>query len=243
MILPDDNLFETLVISPVPIIRRADDTNEEAAHFLENYLEINPTFQYGDERDSMKSKRSLAELRQTLKENDKALTDWKYSVQIKVSMVKGSFEKSTKIKANISLLQAAVIIRDLDQVKFITSLASKKSQSDLEKLLTEEIKCVIPEEWKEWNLSSNSSWISEATVIHLATYCHVESLVHFLSISPHLRDIPTTYYKFTPLHIAALSDVENVAASVLIYKGKILLLLDPLLNMSSEKLSSQIFLG
>ena len=33
------------------------------------------------------------------------------------------------------------------------------------------------------------------------------------------RDIQTSHYKFTPLHIAALSDIENVVTSVLIYKG------------------------
>ena len=91
-----------------------------------------------------------------LKKNDLALTDWRYSVEIKVLMVMGSFKKSTKIRANINLLQAAVIKHDIDLVKFITSLALKKSQFNLDNLLKEVMMCDIPQKWKEWESKSGS---------------------------------------------------------------------------------------
>ena len=144
----------------------------------------------------MSRKWSFAECRNYLKKSDGVLTDWRYSVQIKVLMVNGSFKKSTKITANINLLQAAVIKHDIDLVKLVTSLALKKSQSNLDNLLKEVMMCDIPQKWKEWELSSNCIWITEASVIHLATFWHMESLIHFLNISEDLRYITKNYYLF-----------------------------------------------
>ena len=128
--------------------------------------------------------------------------DWKFSVKIKVTLVKKSKEnsaeldieknddkpvevsvnkceeKTAKVDVEINLIQAAVIKCNIEQVKIITSLAlSDGGQADLDAILIKEMKCSIP---NEWNLSPKYSWISDATVIHLATCWHMESLIHFL---------------------------------------------------------------
>ena len=77
------------------------------------------------------------------------------------------------------------------------------------------MECYIDDGWK---LTSNVSWILDATTIHLATCWHVESLSHFLEIAPHIKDIQTSKYKFTPLHVAVSCDDETLATSLLIRK-------------------------
>ena len=80
------------------------------------------------------------------------------------------------------------------------------------------MKCIIPEEWKEWELSSNCLWFLEASVIHLATFWHTESLMHILDVCPYLKNFATNTHKFTPLHVAASCFDESVSTSVLIKK-------------------------
>ena len=104
----------------------------------------------------------------------------------------------------------------MKKVKCITELALEKGQDFLDNLLKDKTECL---DLDGRTLAPNLSWICNATTIHLATFWHVESLAHFLEISPHLKDIKTEFCKATPLHVAASCDDETVAASLLIRKG------------------------
>ena len=105
-------------------------------------------------------------------------------------------EKSEMVDAEINLIQAAVIKKDLAKVKVIMKLA----QEDTEKILKSKIECKGCGGLK---LSQKTSWILNATVIHLAAHWHVESLAHFLQIKPELCNIKAEGSLFTPLHVAA----------------------------------------
>ena len=133
-------------------------------------------------------------------------------------MVKKNAERCEKFSAEINILQAAVIQRDIEQVNFITRLAMEKGKPNLDDLLKEKMKCNIPDTLEEWELSPQCSWILDASVIHLAAFWHVESLSHFLNICPSLRNIKTDTSNFTPLHVAASCDDETIATSLLIHK-------------------------
>ena len=155
--------------------------------------------------------------------------NWKFSVQIKVKLVKKNEdqsltkEKSVKVEAEINLIQAATIRRDIEQVKIITGIALDQSDDGtiLDKLLKEEMVCTLPDEFKEkgWDLPShitqNCSWILDATAVHLASCWHVESLVHFLEFDGRLSNIKTDSSLFTPLHVASVEE-EPRCISVLI---------------------------
>ena len=107
-----------------------------------------------------------------------------------------TIEKSRLVDAEINLIQVAVIKKDLAKVKVIMKLAQK----DTEKLLKSKIECKGCGGLK---LSQKTSWILNATVIHLAAHWHVESLAHFLQIKPELCNIKAEGSLFTPLHVAA----------------------------------------
>ena len=160
----------------------------------------------------------MAKFRKYLREHDPAWQNWKYSVLIKVPMVKKNVERCEKLSAEINILQAAVIQRDIEQVNFITRLAMEKGKPNLDDLLKEKMKCNIPDALEDWELSPQCSWILDASVIHLAAFWHVESLSHFLNVCPSLRNIKTDTSNFTPLHVAASCDDETIATSLLIQK-------------------------
>ena len=84
--------------------------------------------------------------------------------------------------------------------------------------LDQPLNCQIHDEWKE-QIIPRHSWILDATVIHLATYWHFESLVHFLELNPGLRNKQTKWYQASPLHVAASIEDESVATTFLISKG------------------------
>ena len=152
--------------------------------------------------------------------------DWKFSVDIKVSLKDAEDnEISEKIKAEINLLHAVVIKRDINKVKFITNLAVCKGLN-IEDLLKSEIKCEIPDSKK---LIQRCSWILDASVIHLATWWHLESLAWCLEACPDLCNIKGSTSKLTPIHVAAINEDGMVAISVLIQKGNILRSLGPIL--------------
>ena len=130
-----------------------------------------------------------------------------------------SEEKTAKIDVEINLLQAAVIKWDIEQVKTITTLAiNEGGQTDLDAILKQEMKYNVSNEWEEWDLSPKCSRISDATVIHLATCWHVESLIHLLDVSPLLCNHVTSLSKFTPLHVASSCDHDTIAVKILIDK-------------------------
>ena len=146
--------------------------------------------------------------------------NWKFSVQIKVKLVKkkedqsATEEKSVKVEAEINLIQAATIRRDIEQVKTITGIALNRKDGEkiLDKLLKEKMTCTLLDELKEkgWDLPShitqNCSWILDATAVHLASCWHVESLVHFLEFDEQLSNIQTDSSIFTPLHVASVEE-------------------------------------
>ena len=205
-----------------PIISPYRKTTEEAKEFLQKFIEaktLEEYLNYGDAfdvNDAPKQKATFADFKIYLKEHDPSWKHWNYSVQMKVAIVKGKIEKQVQIFSEINLLQAAIIKQDIDQVKFITSLALEKGQDNLDDLLKQEMKCMVPDDWE---LTSKFSWILDASSIHLATCCHVESLVHFLEVcSPVLRNIKTNQYVCTPLHVAASCNDETLATMLLIHK-------------------------
>mgnify|MGYP001232009915 CR=1 FL=1 len=127
-----------------------------------------------------------------------------------------SEEKTAKIDVEINLLQAAVIKWDIELVKMITALVLREgNQPDLDKFVKQEMKCVSDES-KDWELSPKCAWISDATVIHLATCWHVESLIHFLDVNPELCNHVTSQSKSTPLHVASSCDHDTIATKILI---------------------------
>ena len=121
-----------------------------------------------------------------------------------------SIEKIMNVE--IGLIHAAIIKRDIEQVKILTDLASE----NLDKLLTTKIECNCPEGYK---FTQQCSWISNATAIHLATSWHIKSLVCFLNVRPNLSKQGTEKEKVTPLHVAAAKDDDTRAASLLMQKG------------------------
>ena len=213
-------------IFPTPTINVCKNTNSEAEaqDFLEKFFEgtQNPMPDNQNKypnSNAPKKKLSINEFESHLIKTNDDWKDWKYSIQILLGMVKGKDKKQVTIDAEINLIQAAVIKKDIEQVRCITSLAKQKGNDNLDHLLRSELKCQFPEEWEEWDLTQKCSWIKDATVIHLATYWHLESLVHFLELSSNLSDIKTTSYQTTPLHVASLIEDDAVATNLLIRKG------------------------
>ena len=238
----DENFFEDVAITPTAVIKASDKTCKNAENVLQEFFEISPSQRCRDTvADAHKKKESMAVFKKRLQESRQLgqdWRDWKFSVQIKVTIdkksrenpveldiektddkpaehgVNKSEEKTTKLDVEINLIQAAVIKRNIEQVKIITGLAfNDGGQADLDAILTQEMKCSIP---NEWNLSPKYSWISDATVIHLATCWHMESLIHFLDISPLLCNHVTSQSKCTPLHVASSCNDDTVVIKILI---------------------------
>ena len=194
--LDDDDFFEGMDKSPVPVIGLRRGTPDIAKTFLD--LD------------------SVEEMEKCL-ENHVNWKKWKYSVQINVMVIQGKEEKLERLASEINLLHAAVIKRDIKKVKFITDFVERQGKKiDVDQLLNSEIRCINDENWK---LSPKCSWISDAKVIHLAACWHLESLVHFLEVSPYSWNITTNESQFTPLHVAASMEDGMLATSVLIQKG------------------------
>ena len=163
----------------------------------------------------------LDDFKNNLKKSGNAWQGWKFSVQMKMAISKDDNDNEEKeeiiernMNVEIDLIHAAIIKRDIEQVKILTDLAS----DNLDKLLTRKIECNCPEGYK---FTQQCSWISNATAIHLATYWHIKSLVHFLNLPnlPNLSKQETEEEKATPLHVAAAKDDDTRAASLLIKKG------------------------
>ena len=199
-----------------PKIIATRQTSVEAENFLKTFIEWSKASDNNKSDAVPKKKPTIAELKKTLREHGPSWKDWKYAVIIKVPVVKGKEKKEVKIFSDINLIQAFIFKKNLKKVKCITELALEKGQDFLDDLLKDKTECL---DLDGRTLPSNFSWICNATTIHLATFWHVESLAHFLEISPHLKDIKTEFCKATPLHVAASCDDETVAASLLIRKG------------------------
>ena len=53
ILISDDNFFENVIIPvPVAIIRKAENTTEEAKYFLQNYLEFDTNLINNDEKEA-----------------------------------------------------------------------------------------------------------------------------------------------------------------------------------------------
>ena len=213
----DQNFSDRLSVSGAPNIIKTRKTNQDAENFLQEFIEwCRPSEKHDAIDVPQKKKPTIADFRSSLKEHKYSWKSWQYAVRIKMPLFKGDEKKEELISVNINLMQAVMIKKDLEKVKCITDLASEKGLDLLHDLLEHKMKCQIPDGWK---ISSNVSWISNATTVHLATFWHVESLVHFLEICPHSKDIQTENSKSTPLHVAASCDDETVVTSLLIHKG------------------------
>ena len=113
-----------------------------------------------------------------MKNQESSWKDWRYFVRINVPVVNinGKEKQDKNISAEINLIQAVVIKKDIEKVKCITNLALEEGQDYLDDLLKYEMKCLFKHH--EWKLSPECSWILNANAIHLATCGHVESLAH-----------------------------------------------------------------
>ena len=173
-------------------------------------------------------------------------SDWRFNVYIKTMVTfkpeneeKEGKEAYIKIMVEINILQAAILRQDIRMVKLISSLAEEGDQ--LEKLLDYEVKLEFN---SKWHLSPCSKWIVNASAIHLASYFHYESLKHLLIINSQLIDTQTGVNRvdyintsaltsdiqisklnqqyqpnrFSPLHIASISDKNVIAVQFLIKK-------------------------
>ena len=173
-------------------------------------------------------------------------SDWRFNVYIKTMVTfkpeneeKEGKEAYIKIMVEINILQAAILRQDIRMVKLISSLAEEGDQ--LEKLLDYEVKLEFN---SKWQLSPCSKWIVNASAIHLASYFHYESLKHLLIINSQLIDTQTGVNRvdyintsaltsdiqisklnqqyqpnrFSPLHIASISDKNVIAVQFLIKK-------------------------
>ena len=139
---------------------------------------------------------------------------WKFEVELKVSVNENktgflhqSGGKKTKenIKAVVNLLQASIIVRDIDMVKFITKALFKHFPEDGGSMFTETL--IFPEDQEVIeNLTLNCIWIREACAIHLATFWHCESLSHLIKTKPELGNQGTCDLNIGPIHIAAALD-------------------------------------
>ena len=137
---------------------------------------------------------------------------WKFSIQIRVDFVKDNYEESGEIDAEINLIQAVTMRQDIEKVKIVTSTLDM-DKVRLKELLKEEIS--IPEKFQGCELVQNSSWIKDATTIHLAACWHVESLVHFLELDSSLSNIQTKTSGFMPIHVASIqSDTRGITALI-----------------------------
>ena len=139
---------------------------------------------------------------------------WKFSIQIRVDFVKDNYEESGEIDAEINLIQAVTMRQDIEKVKIVTSTLDT-DRVNLKELLKEEISCTIPEKFQGYKLAHHSSWIKDATAIHLAACWHVESLVHFLELDSSLSNIQTKTSGFMPIHVASIqSDTRGITALI-----------------------------
>ena len=152
-----------------------------------------------------------------LKNHLKSCSDWpkwKFLIQIRVDFVKDNYEESGEIDAEINLIQAVTMRQDIEKVKIVTSTL-EMDRVRLKELLKEEISYTIPEKFQEYKLAQNSSWIKDATTIHLAVCWHVESLVHFLELDSSLSNIQTKTSGFMPIHVASIqSDPRGITALI-----------------------------
>ena len=172
-------------------------------------------------------------------------SEWRFKINIKTMVTfkpenegKEGKEEYFQITVEINILQAAILRKDIKIVKLISSLAKESNQ--LEKLLDYEVKLEFN---SKWFLSPSSKWIVNASAIHLASYFHVDSLKHLLIIAPKLINAPTGVNRiyintktstsdsqietlnpqyqpnrFSPLHIASISDKNVIAVQFLIKK-------------------------
>ena len=179
--------------------------------YIDKSQEDSENVGYGNENASQK-KSHLEGLKNHLKKCSD-WPKWKFSIQIEVDLVKDKEEESGEVDVEINLIQAVTIQQDIEKVKIVTAMAQDTDSVDLVELLKEEISCQIPEKFE--GLAQNSSWIKDATAIHLAACWHVESLVHFLELDSSLSNIQTKTSGFMPIHIASLqSDTRGISALI-----------------------------
>ena len=211
---------------------KASTDSEENQFLLQTLTPLNYVLPDSKDFSSPARNQLLDDFKNNLKKSGNAWQDWKFSVQMVMAISKDDNDNEKKeeniekvMNVEIGLIHAAIIKRDIEQVKILTDLASE----NLDKLLTTKIECNCPQGYK---FTEQCSWISNATAIHLATYWHIKSLVHFLNcfenpkIPKHMVTIlsnlskdGTEKEKVTPLHVAASKDDDTRAASLLMKKG------------------------
>ena len=198
---------------------KASTDSEENQFLLQTLTPLNYVLPDSKDFSSPARNQLLDDFKNNLKKSGNAWQDWKFSVQMVMAISKDDNDNEKKeeniekvMNVEIGLIHAAIIKRDIEQVKILTDLAS----DNLDKLLTSKIECNCPQGYK---FTEQCSWISNATAIHLATFWHIKSLVHFLNIRPNLSKEVTEKEKVTPLHVAASKDDDTRAASLLMKKG------------------------
>ena len=213
----DDDFFESFARDSRRFIGLSKDQRIPEASQCLQYIDHSQDDSENVSNGNASQKKSHLE---GLKNHLKNFSDWpkwKFSIQIKVDFVKDKDEKSGEIDAEINLIQAVTMRQDIEKVKIVTSMAQDMDSVNLVELLKEEISCQFLEKDKEegWELAQNSSWIKDATAIHLAACWHVESLVHFLELDSSLSNIQSKTSGFMPIHVASIqSDTRGIAALI-----------------------------
>ena len=136
----DDDFLESIAASSTPTIIVSKNSTLEARNFLEDFVERNTNMS----RLRVDPKGQTGELinfEDCLKKSQ-SWVDWKFSVEIKVSYMLNQVQSETII-ADINLLHAFVIKRDINKVKFLLNFAEEE-KLNIENLLKSEIKCDIP---------------------------------------------------------------------------------------------------
>ena len=126
-----------MAVASVPKISKCDSTSEEADEFLKTFFEWSKPENQNVIDGTPKKRPKLVDFKADLVKNKHSWKDWKYKVQILVPMMKGGEKKEHKMDAEISLIQAAVIKKDIEKVKCISDLAES------EEFLDEILKCKI----------------------------------------------------------------------------------------------------
>ena len=189
----DDIFFERIELEP-----KITTTIGDPEEFFESLIESRGSAV----KDEKEKEKMISDFKKYLMEKGYPWKDWRYKVMIKVPLSKGNKKKEEMIDVEINLLQAAVLKKNIKLVTCITNWA--KEIGFLDVLLKHKMECTSALE--DWKLKPCSSWIMNATTIHLATCWHLESLAHFLEIRPNLTDVKMVdvkgnEHKLTPHHV------------------------------------------
>ena len=153
---------------------------------------------------------NLSKLAKHLKEHND-WPSWRFIVQIQLTgrfkHITLSEEKHCKGSAQINLLQAAVLLQNIDLIKLITNSAENADNIFIiSDILTYELDLSVND---GWHIATHCKWILNANSIHLAAYWHPQSLIHLLKLDPSLINKRTGSHRHAGT--MCVSSISNVS--------------------------------